>query len=84
MAPQVSGILAGVAASDVDQLAIEYASAIRPRREHSTSLWRLLEAALGSGDGALDNIPIHCLQLLGNDLILSYGSVPFLARSRCK
>jgi hypothetical protein len=45
---------------------------LKARWPESRSFWkRLLEAAIGTDDQALANVHLHCLQLLGSELVLT-------------
>jgi hypothetical protein len=53
-------------------IAVEEARHLKPRWPESRNFWKgLLEAAIGTDDRALANVHLHCLQLLGSDVVLS-------------
>jgi hypothetical protein len=44
---------------------------LKARWPESRSFWKgLLEAAIGTDDQALANVHLHCLQLLGSEVVL--------------
>ena len=74
MAPSVSEAIASLSVAEVDRVVANHARCLRPRWEESRPFWRqLLEAVLGTGNEALANIHLHCLQLVGTGLMPSSG-----------
>jgi hypothetical protein len=68
--PSASATVAGLGASDLEQVVTACASHLRPRWEERPGFWRtLLRAAVGSDDQILQKVHLHCLQLLGSELI---------------
>jgi hypothetical protein len=74
MAPPITKTIASLSVPEVDQLVVDYAGSLRPRWEESRPFWKhLLEAGIGTSDEALANIHLHCLQLVGTELLQSNG-----------
>jgi hypothetical protein len=72
MASPVMAILVQMGPAQIDRIAVEEAQYLKPRWPESRSFWKgLLEAAIGSDDIALAKIHLHCLQLLGSELVLT-------------
>jgi hypothetical protein len=72
MASPVMGIIVRLGPLEIDRIAVEEARRLKARWSESRSFWkRLLEAAIGTDDRALANVHLHCLQLLGGDLLLT-------------
>ena len=71
MASEVTTTIVQLAAPDIDRIAIEEARHLKPRWPESRRFWTgLLEAAIGTDDRALTNVHLHCLQLLGSEVVL--------------
>jgi hypothetical protein len=72
MAPPVTATLAQMGPTEIDRIALEEARHLKARWPESRSFWKgLLEAAIGTDDQALANVHLHCLQLLGSELVLT-------------
>jgi hypothetical protein len=72
MAPPVTATLVQMGPTEIDRIALEEARHLKARWPESRSFWkRLLEAAIGTDDQALANVHLHCLQLLGSELVLT-------------
>jgi hypothetical protein len=70
MAPQVREAIGRLTGEQIDRIAQEHALYLRPRWEDRRTFWsRLLEAATGTNDEALINVQLHCLSLLGGELV---------------
>jgi len=70
MAPKVAEALAKLTGEQLEHIAHEHAVHLRPRWEDRRSFWaRLLEAATGSSEEALVDVQLHCLSLLGGELV---------------
>jgi hypothetical protein len=71
LASEVTAIIVQLAAPDIDRIAIEGAQHLKPRWPESHRFWTgLLDAAIGTDDRALANVHLHCLQLLGSEVVL--------------
>jgi hypothetical protein len=71
MATEVTATIVQLAAPDIDRIAIEEAQHLKPRWLESHRIWTgLLEAAIGTDNKALANVHLHCLQLLGSEVVL--------------
>jgi hypothetical protein len=71
MASPVSATIAQLGAPEIDRIAIQEARHLKARWPESRSFWEgLLEAAIGTDDQALANVHLHCLQLLGSEVVL--------------
>jgi hypothetical protein len=56
---------------EIDRISVEEAQHLKPRWPESRSFWKgLLQAAIGTDDQALANVHLHCLQLLGSEVVL--------------
>jgi hypothetical protein len=74
MAPSVSEAIASLSVAEVDRVVADHARCLRPRWEESRPFWsQLLEAVLGSGNDALADVHLHCLQLVGTGLTPTNG-----------
>lgn len=74
MAPGVCAAVAALRADDIERIATEYVGELRPRWESSPTFWkRLLEAAIVNDVRMFDKIHVHCIQLLGADLVTRVG-----------
>jgi len=70
MAPKVTEALAKLTGEELERIAREQAVHLRPRWEDRRTFWaRLLEAATGTNEEALVDVQLHCLSLLGGDLV---------------
>ena len=71
MASTVSATIAQLGAPEIDRIAVEEARHLKARWPESRSFWKgLLEAAIGTDDQAIANLHLHCLQLLGSEVVL--------------
>jgi hypothetical protein len=71
MASEVTATIVQLAASDIDRIAIEEARHLKARWPESRTFWKgLLDAAIGTDNRALANVHLHCLQLLGSEVVL--------------
>jgi hypothetical protein len=71
MASPVTATIVQLAAPEIDRIAVEEARHLKPRWPESRSFWKgLLQAAIGTDDQALANVHLHCLQLLGSEVVL--------------
>jgi hypothetical protein len=72
MASPVTATIVQMGSREIDRIAVEEARYLKARWPESRSFWKgLLEAAIGTDDQALANVHLHCLQLLGSDLVLT-------------
>jgi hypothetical protein len=70
MAPPVLTMILQMGPPELERIAVEEAPRLKARWRESRSVWKgLLEAAIGTDDQALANVHLHCLQLLGSDLM---------------
>jgi hypothetical protein len=70
MAPEVTEAIARLTGEDLERVAQERAAYLRPRWEDRRTFWaRLLDAAVGTNDAALVDVHLHCLSLLGGELL---------------
>lgn len=70
MAPKVTETLAKLTGEELERIAQEHAVHLRPRWEDRRTFWaRLLAAATGKSDEPLVDVQLHCLSLLGGDLV---------------
>lgn len=71
MAPAVLTTILQMGPSELERIAVEEAQHLKARWPESRSFWTgLLQAALGTDDQALANVHLHCLQLLGSEIVL--------------
>ena len=71
IASPVTDTIIQMGVPEIDRIAVEEGQHLKPRWSESHSFWKgLLEAAMGSDDQALANVHLHCLQLLGSELML--------------
>jgi hypothetical protein len=71
MASPVTATIVQLGVPEIDRIAIEEGRRLRARWPESCSFWRaLLRAALGTDDQTLANVHLHCLQLLGSEVVL--------------
>jgi hypothetical protein len=69
MAPEVTTLIAGLSPRDIDQLVVKEIQELRPRWENRPMFWKeLFQAATQMDDEILENVYLHCLQLLGGEL----------------
>jgi hypothetical protein len=55
----------------IDRVAAEEGRKLKPRWSESRSFWKaLLRASIGADDQVLANVHLHCLQLLGSEVVL--------------
>ena len=70
MAPKITEAISKRTGEEIERIAQEHAVHLRPRWEDRRTFWaRLLEAATGTTDEALVDVQLHCLSLLGGDLV---------------
>jgi hypothetical protein len=70
MAPEVTRLIARLSPRDIDQLVGQEIQELRPRWENRPMFWRdLFHAAMQMDDEILGNVHLHCLQLLGGELV---------------
>jgi hypothetical protein len=68
--PSTSAAVTELGAADIERVVTASTSHLRPRWEERPGFWRsLLQAAVGLDDQILQNVHLHCLQLLGSELI---------------
>jgi hypothetical protein len=71
MASQVTATIVQMGVPEIDRLAGEEGRNLKARWPESRSFWKgLLQAAVGTDDQALANVHLHCLQLLGSEVVL--------------
>jgi hypothetical protein len=71
MAPPVAATIIQMGVPEIDRIAVEEARHLKARWPESRSFWKgLLQAAIGTDDRALANVHLHCLQLLGSEVVL--------------
>src|SRR5271167_1607907 len=69
MAPEVTTLIARLSPRDIDQLVVQEIQELRPRWENRPMFWKeLFLAATQKDDEILENVYLHCLQLLGGEL----------------
>jgi hypothetical protein len=79
MAPEVTTLIAGLSPRDIDQLVVQEIQELRPRWENRPMFWKeLFQAATQMDDEILENVYLHCLQLLGGELASARGQ-PFIS-----
>ena len=72
MASPVIATIGQLSAADIDRIALEEARHLKLRWLESRTFWKgLLEAAIGTDNKALSYVHLHCLQLLGSEVVLS-------------
>jgi hypothetical protein len=70
MTPPVLTMILQMGPPELERIAVEEAPRLKARWPESRSFWKgLLQAAIGTDDQALANVHLHCLQLLGSDLL---------------
>lgn len=70
MSPEVSALIARLSPRDLDRLAAQEFEELMPRWENRPMFWReLFHAASQLDDHILANVHLHCLQLLGGELV---------------
>jgi hypothetical protein len=71
MASPVAAAISQMGVPEIDRIAMEEGRDLRARWPESRSFWKgLLRAAVGKDDQALANVHLHCLQLLGSEVVL--------------
>lgn len=71
MASPVTATISQMGVSEIDRIALEESRHLKARWPESRSFWKgLLRAAIGTDDQALANVHLHCLQLLGSEVVL--------------
>jgi hypothetical protein len=71
MASPVSTTIIQMGVPEIDRIAVEEGRRLKARWPESRSFWKgLLQAAIGTDDRALANVHLHCLQLLGSEVVL--------------
>ncbi len=71
MAPQVTQLIGQLPGEEIERIAQEQAVYLQPRWEDRRTFWqRLLEAATGANHEALVDVQLHCLSLLGGELVV--------------
>jgi len=71
MASPVTATIIQMGVPEIDRIAAEEGRHLKARWSESRSFWKgLLRAAIGTDDQALANIHLHCLQLLGSEVVL--------------
>lgn len=71
MASPVTATIIQMGVPEIDRVAVEEARHLKVRWPESRSFWKgLLQAAVGTDDQALANVHLHCLQLLGSEVVL--------------
>jgi hypothetical protein len=79
MAPEVTTLIAQLSPRDIDQLVVQEIQELRPRWETRPMFWKeLFQAATQMDDEILENVYLHCLQLLGGELAFARGQ-PFIS-----
>jgi hypothetical protein len=70
MAASVTQAIAQLTGAEIERIAHERAAQLRPRWEDRETFWKgLLDAATGTSEEALVDVHLHCLSLLGGELI---------------
>jgi hypothetical protein len=70
MASPVTATIVQMGVPEIDRIAVEEGRRLRARWPGSRSFWKsLLQAAIGTDDQALANVHLHCLQLLGSEVM---------------
>ena len=71
MASPVTATIIQMGVPEIDRIAVEEGRRLKARWPESRSFWKgLLQAAIGTNDQALANVHLHCLQLLGSEVVL--------------
>jgi hypothetical protein len=71
MASPVTATIVQMGVPEIDRIAVEEGRNLKPRWPESRSFWKgLLQAAIGTDDQALANVHLHCIQLLGSEVVL--------------
>jgi hypothetical protein len=71
MASPVTATIIQMGVTEIDRIAVEEGRRLKPRWPESRSFWKaLLQAAIGTDDRELANVHLHCLQLLGSEVVL--------------
>jgi hypothetical protein len=72
MAPEVTALIARLSPRDLDQLVVHEIEGLRLRWENRPMFWKeLFHATAQLNDQSLENVHLHCLQLLGGELAAS-------------
>jgi len=70
MAPKVTEVISKLTGEELKRIAQAHALHLRPRWEDRRTFWaRLMDAAVGTSDEALVDVQLHCLSLLGGELV---------------
>jgi hypothetical protein len=84
MAPEVTTLIARLSPRDLDRVVVHESKALRPRWENRPMFWKeLFHAATQMDDQLLANVHLHCLQLLGGELVSMRGK-PLVSASAAK
>jgi hypothetical protein len=71
MASPVAASIIQMGVPEIDRIAEQEGRHLNARWPESRSFWKeLLRAAVGTDDQALGNVHLHCLQLLGSEVVL--------------
>jgi hypothetical protein len=71
MASPVAATIIQMEVPEIDRIAVEEGRHLKARWPESRSFWKgLLQAAIGTDDRTLANVHLHCLQLLGSEVVL--------------
>jgi hypothetical protein len=75
MAPEVSTLIARLSPRDLDRVVVHEIQVLRPRWDNRPMFWKeLFHAATQLDDQILANVHLHCLQLLGGELVSALGN----------
>lgn len=70
MAPRITEAVAKLTGEELERIAQKHAIHLRPRWEDRRTFWaRLLAAATGASEEPLVDVQLHCLSLLGGELV---------------
>jgi hypothetical protein len=84
MAPEVTSLIARLSPRDLERVVVYESKELRPRWENRPMLWKaLFHAATQMNDQLLANVHLHCLQLLGGELVSMRGK-PIVSASAAK
>ncbi len=71
MASSVTATIIQMGVPQIDRISVEEGRHLKARWPESRSFWKcLLQAAIGTDDQALAIVHLHCLQLLGSEVLL--------------
>ncbi len=71
MVSPVTATIIQMGVPEIDRIAVEEGRHLKARWSESRSFWKgLLQASIGTDDQALANVHLHCLQLLGSEVVL--------------